>query len=177
MKIALTLIVTLILIVLVAGMVVPREFNVERDVFIKRPRSEVFAAVRSLRQHDRWNPWIKKDPATVIDYKGADNIVGSLSTWSGNDEVGAGEREITAIRDDERIDVEVRISRPMETINHSYIITEAVSENETRVKWGLTSQMRFPMNIVCLVMDLKGKLAVDFDEGLSMLKADLEQTK
>lgn len=176
MKIALITIVTLILIVLTAGMVVPSEFNVERDVFIKRPKAEVFNAVRSLRQHDRWNPWIKKDPATVIDYKGADNLIGSVSTWSGNDEVGAGEREIMAIREGERIDVEVRLSRPMEDINHSYIITEAVSENETRVKWGLTSKMRFPMNIICLVMDLKGKLALDFDEGLSMLKADLEKT-
>jgi hypothetical protein len=43
------------------------------------------------------------------------------------------------------------------------------------VKWGMQGKTPFPGNVICMVMNMKQTLAKDFDEGLAMLKADLEK--
>lgn len=176
MKATLATVAGLVVLILVLGMLAPRDLIVERDIVIDRPKAEVFNAVRSLKQHERWNPWLKRDPSATTDYNGPDNVVGATSTWKGGKDVGIGEQEITGIIEGERIDIEVRFKEPMEDTNQSHILTQSISETQTRVHWGMTSRMRFPMNLVCWIIDLKGKLSRDFDEGLALLKADLEKS-
>ena len=55
------------------------------------------------------------------------------------------------------------------------MITEAVSETQTRVKWGFEGSMAYPMNVMRLFMDMEKMIGDDFSAGLHNLKAKMEK--
>ena len=113
----------------------------------------------------------------IKNFQGTDGTVGFISSWSGNDEVGVGEQEIVNIVDGERIEVELRFKEPMEDTNRAYLLTEAVSADQTKVTWGMSGKTPFPVNVICLVMNMKETLRKDFDEGLAALKTYLSDRR
>jgi len=164
----------IVLVIAVLGAIAPTDLHVSREVVIDKPKDVVFSDLKLVKNHDHWSPWFKLDPKIVKEHRGEDGTVGFVSAWSGNDKVGVGEQEITKIAEGDRIDFELRFKKPMEETNTAYLITEAVGENQTKVKWGLQGKTPFPGSVFCLVMNLRQKLAADFDEGLGMLKKRLE---
>jgi len=159
----------------VLGLVLPKHFVVEREIVINKPKGFVFSQLKQLKNHKDWGPWAKRDPNMITEYKGTDGTVGFVSAWCGNDEVGVGEQEIKNIVEGERLDLELRFKKPMENNGEAYFVTETVGENQTKVRWGMKGESKFPMNVVCLVINMKGMLAKDFDEGLTSLKTVLER--
>jgi hypothetical protein len=159
----------------VLGMVAPTEFDVEREVVIERPRDVVFNDLRFMKNHDAWSPWMRRDPNVLRTFRGTDGTVGFVSAWSGNEEVGAGEQEITSISEGRRIDYELRFKKPMEDTSAAYLITEPVGDTRTRVKWGIKGKNPFPRNVMCLVLGMRKKIGDDFEQGLAALKARLEK--
>ncbi len=170
------LIVLLVAAVVVLTLVAPQDYRVEREVTINKPRAEVFAYVKMLKNQNDWGPWAKKDPAMKQEFRGTDGTVGFVSYWnSTNSDVGEGEQEIKKIAEGERVDTELRFKRPFESKSDAYMITESVGENQTKVKWGFSGSMPRPMNIMLLVMDIDKEVDKDFAEGLANLKAILEK--
>ncbi len=55
------------------------------------------------------------------------------------------------------------------------MITESSSENATKVKWGFSGRMDYPMNLMLLFMNMEEMLGKDLDKGLQNLKAVLEK--
>ncbi|MEO6453198.1 MAG: polyketide cyclase, partial [Ginsengibacter sp.] len=70
-------------------------------------------------------------------------------------------------------DVEVRFERPMQGIAFAPIVTEAVSENKTKVKWGMNGKSKYPFNFMNLFMD--NILGKDLQTSLATLKNVLEK--
>ncbi|MBX9766646.1 MAG: SRPBCC family protein [Bdellovibrionales bacterium] len=158
------------------GFVAPKDFHVEREVIIERPKDLVFQQLKLLRNHDQWSPWSKRDPQMKKEFRGEDGTVGFISSWSGNDEVGVGEQEITKVVEGERIETELRFKEPMEDVSQAYLVTEALGENQTKVRWGMKDTMSFPANVFCLIMNMQAKLGNDFEDGLAQLKTVIEGT-
>lgn len=173
MKKLLIALISLVVVVLLVAAIAPKEFKIEKEVVINKPVDEVFAYLKIMKNGDQWNPWIKKDPNVIRDFKGTDGTVGFISSWSGNKEVGVGEQEIKNIVKDERIDFELRFKEPMQGTNQGYFVTESLSKNQTKVKWGMTGSTPFPMNIICFFMH--GKVGKEFQQGLDDLKVILEK--
>jgi hypothetical protein len=167
--------VLLVATIAVLGAIAPTDLHVEREILIYKPKEVVFEDLKYMKGHDRWSPWFKRDPNMRKEHQGEDGTVGFVSSWSGNDQVGVGEQEITKIADGERIDYELRFKKPMEDTSAAYLITEALDTDQTKVRWGMKGKTPFPGNVICMVMNMKQTLAKDFDEGLAMLKADLEK--
>ena len=171
----------IIIVVVIAGIamaayVSPTDFKVERSVAINKPKADVFNYVKYLKNQNEWGPWFKKDPNMTLGSRGTDGTVGYVSTWdSKNDEVGAGEQEIKRIVEGERLDSELRFSRPFESKSDAYIITEAVGDNQTNVKWGFSGSMPRPLNLMMVMMDMDQAVGKDFEEGLQSLKTILEK--
>lgn len=94
---------------------------------------------------------------------------------SEQDNVGKGEQEIKNIVKGERIDFEVRFKEPFESTSPVYMTTEQVSDGQTKVKWGMKGKMPYPMNLMCLFMDMETIIGSDLETGLSNLKQVLEQ--
>ncbi len=170
------LIVLLIAVVAVVSFVTPTDFRVEREATINKPKSEVFAYIKMLKNQNEWGPWFKKDPAMKQDYRGTDGTVGFVSSWnSTKDDVGEGEQEIKKIVEGERVETELRFKKPFESRADAYMITEAAGDNQTKMKWGFTGSMPRPLNLMLVVMDMDKEVGKDFGDGLASLKTILEK--
>jgi uncharacterized protein YndB with AHSA1/START domain len=170
------LIVVLVLIagVLLTGIIAKKEFSVERTVVINKPKQAVFDYVKMLKNQDNYAVWQAKDPNTKKSYTGTDGTVGFISAWeSEHPDVGHGEQEITAIKDGERIDYELRFLKPYESSSPAYMAF-AGSGNETTVSWGFQGKMPFPSNLVLLFTSMEADLGDQLNEGLQNLKNELE---
>jgi hypothetical protein len=55
------------------------------------------------------------------------------------------------------------------------MITEAVSDNQTKVKWGFSGRMAYPLNLMKLFMNPEKSVGDDFSTGLNNLKTILEK--
>ncbi|MFZ1699715.1 MAG: SRPBCC family protein [Pyrinomonadaceae bacterium] len=170
------IVVLLVATVAIASFATATDFKVEREVTINKPKAEVFAYIKELKNQNEWGPWIKRDPAIKLDYKGTDGTVGFVSSWkSEKADVGSGEQEITKIVEGELIDSQLRFREPFESKADAYMITEASGDVQTKVKWGFSSSMPRPMNIMLLFMDMDKEVGKDFDEGLASLKSIMEK--
>lgn len=151
-----------------------KDYAVERQIAISKPKQEVFDYIKYLKNQDNYSKWATMDPDMKKSYRGTDGEVGFVSAWeSESDDVGKGEQEIMKI-DGDRIDYELRFFEPFEAQDKAYMIVEGVSESETVVKWGFDGHMDYPMNIMLLFMDFDKMLGDDLSTGLTGLKNVLE---
>ncbi|NJK95833.1 MAG: SRPBCC family protein [Bacteroidales bacterium] len=178
MKILKKILIALVIIIaipMIVALFVKKEYAVEREILINKPKHEVFGYIKYLRNQDNFSKWATMDPNMKKSYRGTDGTVGFVSAWESNqDDVGTGEQEIKKITEGERIDYELRFIKPFESTEAAYMITETVSESQTTVKWGFSGRMDYPMNLMMLFMDFEKMIGNDFETGLNRLKTELE---
>ncbi|CAN5433196.1 K(+)-transporting ATPase subunit F [soil metagenome] len=168
--------ISIVAILLIAALFVKKDFAVEREITINKPKQEVFDYLKYLKNQNNFSVWAKKDPAMKKTFIGTDGTVGFISAWdSESKDVGKGEQEIKAIKDGERLDYEIRFKVPFEATNFSFLTTESVSDSQTKVKWGFYGKSQYPFNLMMAVMDMDKTVGGDLQNGLANLKALLEQ--
>lgn len=165
----------IIVIPLIVALFVKKDYAVQREVTINKPKQEVFDYIKFLKNQDNYSKWNKIDPAMKKSYKGTDGTVGFVARWeSDNKNVGWGEQEIKKITPGERIDFELRFIKPFEATESAYMTTGTVNENQTKVTWGFNGHMNYPMNLMLLFMDMEKMIGGDLETGLNNLKSILE---
>ncbi|RDK87197.1 SRPBCC family protein [Marinirhabdus gelatinilytica] len=166
-------IVLAILIILV--LVAPKHYDVQRSVYIDRPVAEVYNYLKSVKNQDHWSPWKKKDPGMHQEFVGTDGTVGFVSKWdSDHKQVGAGQQEITALAENERVDTHITFLKPFKSESDGYLLTKPEGQG-TKVTWGFTGTHTVPMNVMMLFFNMDKAVGKDFEEGLADLKQLLEQ--
>ena len=160
---------------LVIALFVRKDYSVTRDITINKGRDEVFSYIKSLKNQDNFSKWASMDPDMKKEYRGMDGTVGFVSSWEGNKKVGKGEQEIVNIKEGERVDYKLHFIKPFEGLADAYLSTAVVSENQTKVSWGMSSSMKYPMNLMLLFMNMEKMLGDDFTTGLTNLKNILEK--
>lgn len=173
LKVILTGIVGLIVLALIVALFVKKEYAVEREIVINKPKQEVFDYIKLIKNQDNYSVWNRMYPTKKTSFKGTDGTVGFVYIWDHKE--SAGEQEITKITDGERIDMDLRFKVPFEANDRAYMITEAVSEGQTKVKWGFDGKMKYPMNLMLLFMNMEEMLGKDLQKGLEDLKVILEK--
>lgn len=158
---------------LIIALFVKKEYAVQREITINKPKAEVFNYVKYLKNQDNYSKWVRMDPNMKKDFRGTDGTVGFVYAWEGNKKAGKGEQEIKKIMEGERVDVEVRFEKPFAGIAATPITTEAVSQNQTKVKWGMNGKSKYPLNFMNLFMD--NMLGKDLETSLTTLKTILEK--
>lgn len=176
LKIAGIIIGLFVALILVLSFSVDTDFETERSVVIDKPNQEVFDYVKYLRNQYNYSVWGALDPDMRQDFRGTDGTVGFVSAWEGNEDAGAGEQEIVGMVEGERIDYELRFFEPFESTSNTFMSTEAISENQTRVTWGMSGSMPRPMNIMLLFIDMEELIGSDYETGLNNLKLILEES-
>lgn len=162
---------------LLAALVLPSSYQVERSVSINKPKDQVFSYLVLLKNQDNFSVWMALDPNVKKTYQGEDGTVGFVSGWqSEKDEVGVGEQEITAIEPGSRIDYELRFISPFASVSPAYLLTEQLAADQTKVTWGFKGEMPYPMNLLLVVMDMEQMIGRDLQQGLDKLKVVLEQS-
>ncbi len=165
----------LIAIPLLVALFLPKEYSVSRDVTINKPKELVFAYVKSLKNQNNWATWNQMDPNQKNEYKGEDGTPGFIHAWVGNPEnVGTGEQEIIKISEGERIDFELRFTIPWESTASAWITTEGSGDMQTKVTWGMSGKMPYPMNFMQVFMNMEDMIGTQYAKSLVNLKEILE---
>ena len=169
-------IVGIIILLLVTGLFVNGKYAVVREVTINKSKVEVFDYVKYLKNQSNYSVWAKIDPAMKTEFRGVDGTIGFVSAWdSKNPDAGKGEQKIIEIDEGNRIDYELHFIEPFESTDFAYMTTTAVNDSVTSVKWGFNGEMKYPMNLMMLTMNMEKMLAPDLENGLNDLKALLEK--
>lgn len=167
--------VAIIVLALVIALFIKKEYLIEREISINKPKAEVFEYIKYLKNQDNYSVWATMDPNMIKEFRGTDGSVGFVSAWeSQNKNVGKGEQEIVKIDEGNRIDYELRFVEPFEDKGNTYLITESLGDSSTKVKWGYTGKMKYPMNLMKLFMNMDKMLGPDLETGLSNLKTLME---
>jgi hypothetical protein len=163
-------------IVLILGLIAPKEISCTKEIVINKPLEETFDYVVLLKNQNDYSKWALMDPSMKKTFTGTDGTVGFISAWkSENKNVGSGEQEITKIVKNKRIDFELRFKEPMEATNYAWMTTTAVDAKHTKVAWGFKGDMAYPMNTLNLFTDMGQVIGNDFEIGLKNLKRNLER--
>ncbi len=169
-------IIGLIALLLIVALFAKKEYSVVRDITIDKPKQEVFDYVKNIKNQNYYSKWNMTDPNAVKTYTGTDGTVGFIASWDSKmNDVGQGEQEIKKIQDGERLDMELRFTRPFKATDYAYMTTESISGNQTKVSWGFYGKMDYPMNIMLLMYNMDKTLGGDMNAGLLNLKAILEK--
>jgi len=171
----LAVIAAIVAVVLIAALFVDKQYSIKREIIINRPLGEVFDFVRHLTNQEKFNKWVMTDPNMKKELRGTDGTVGFVYAWNGNKAAGEGELEITGLREGERVDTEVRFVRPFKSIARTPIVTEPVTQDQTRVIWGMEGENKYPLNLMTAM--LAGVLGKDLEVSLQSLKRVLESAK
>lgn len=176
LKRILVLLILIVSVVLIAAYFMPKDYAVEREITINKPADSVFNYVRYLKNQNQFSVWATIDPKMKSTYKGTDGSVGAISAWESDvKDVGVGEQEITKITDGKRIDFALRFKEPMNDTAVGFMSTEAVSANQTKVKWGINGIFPYPMNVMMPMMKMDEMIGKDLQKGLENLKNKMEQ--
>ena len=163
----------IIALLLIIALFTKKGYAIQREVIINEPLQKVFDYVKYLKNWDNFNERAVADPSKRNEFKGTDGTVGFIYAWSGNKKVGEGEKEIMLITEGKKIETEIRFVKPFALTGYTNMVTEPVSENQTKVTFSNASTLKYPLNFLLLMVE-KG-IAKDMEISLSALKNILEK--
>lgn len=167
----------IIALIFIGALFVKKEYAITRSIMIAKSRQEIFNYIRYLKNQKEYSKWVMTDPDKKEEFRGTDGQVGFVYYWNGNQQAGEGEQEITAMKENERIDIEVRFVRPFAGLATTPFVLESAGDNQTKVIWGMSSAMKYPMNIMLLFLNMEKMLGNDLEISLNNLKRILETGK
>lgn len=169
LKYALFTILGLIGLALVVAAFVPKTFHAEGSAVINKPNAEVFNYVKHIKNQENFGVWFEQDPNIIKTSEGTDGTEGFKYSWK-SEEVGNGSQVITKITENSRVDIDLFLMDSTIPAK-SFFTTEAVSANETKVRWVVDGEMPYPFNLMSLFYDMNK----DFEKGTANLKTVLEK--
>ena len=172
LKFLLFFILAIIAIALISALFIKKEYKIEKEISINRPKQPVFDYIKYLKNQPEYSYWATLDTNMKVTYTGTDATVGFISAWKGNKEAGSGEQEIVKIEDGKQVDYALRFKEPMESNLSAYMATDSTGPGTTRVRWALYGTSKYPMNLMNPFMD--GLMSDDLNIGLANLKRKLE---
>ena len=166
----------IIALALIIALFMPKEYAVEREITINKPVDSVFNYVKYLKNQNEFSVWANIDPNMKSTFTGTDGAVGAISSWESKvKEVGIGEQEITKINEGKRLDFELRFKEPMNDTAMGFMSTEMISDNQTKVKWGINGLIPYPINLMLPFMKMDDMIGNDLQKGLENLKVKMEK--
>jgi uncharacterized protein YndB with AHSA1/START domain len=161
----------IVVVLLFAGLLLPKDWQVERDIVIQTPPSAVFPYLNSLKKWREWTVWYAREPELATEYSGPDAGVGATSRWKSDD--GRGAMMILESRPERRVDYQLLLDGG-EFVMHGSLHLIPV-DAATRVVWragGVGGD-----NPVERYMTLMFKFWIgrDFEQSLARLKERLEK--
>jgi uncharacterized protein YndB with AHSA1/START domain len=148
----------------------PTDYRVARTAVLAAPREKLFEYVNDQRKFNEWNPWLKLDPNSKLDYKGPAAGVGSVSSWKGDRNVGAGVSTITESKPNELVRFHMQWLEPM-TGTSTVDFTFKPEADKTAVTWEMYGQNDFLGKAISLVFDCESMCGPQFEKGLAALNA------
>jgi hypothetical protein len=161
-----------LVVLVVAAYMLPRNVHVDRSITINAPRQAVFSQINGYATFNKWSPWFELDPKAKYTVEGPATGVGAKMSWVGDPStLGSGSQVITASQLDERVATDVDFGQGGIA---KQVISLAADGAGTKVTWGIDVDLGMnPVNrYFGLAFD--GMIGKDFDKGLKNLKKHVE---
>lgn len=160
--------------VLIAGLIVKKDYHIDRSITINAPKDSVWAFVNSLQKMEKWSPWLDKDSTAKTSHEGQEGAVGSIYRWDGNKDVGKGNQTITKTEAPGNIESHINFIKPFSGEADVYMHLSDTTGG-TKVTWGFDTKYKYPMNVMQLFVNMDKMMGEQYDKGLSRLKALAEK--
>ena len=162
------IILVIIAVLVIAALLLPKNYNVEKSTIINKPRAEVTDRVSNLNYYSQWNPWQQTDPTTKFTITGTPGSPGHKYAWEGK-KVGVGELRLIGM-DEKHIHFELEFFKPFKSkAKDNWLFEKWGDGNETKVTWQNSGELSFP--IARLMGPIINKnLNQQFVTGLNNLK-------
>ena len=153
----------------------PDIFHVERTAAVDASPHVVHAIINDLHQWDRWSPYDKLDPNMKKSHSGPETGTGSIYSWEGNDQVGAGKLTIVDSRPDEAVMMKLEFTRPFEC-SSDVKFTVIPTDKGSSVSWSMDGKNTFFCRFFSLFMNMDRMIGNDFEVGLANLNKIANET-
>jgi hypothetical protein len=164
--------VTLVVLLVVIGFLLPRQVHVERSIVINAPQAQMFEALNSFKRFNEFSPWAALDPNTQYTYEGPESGVGAKMRWvSSSDDVGSGTNEIVESKAPDFIRTKLDFGGQLAEATFTF----EPADGATRVTWSFDGDLgdNPVMRFVGLMFDKW--IGGDYEKGLARMKQVMEQ--
>lgn len=157
----------LIVALLIAASLMPKAYNVEKTIVIKKPVPEVMNYIGDLNHYSKWNPWQQADPTAKSTISGTPKISGHQYAWVGK-KTGVGSLTLKDM-DDRHIHFLLEFFKPWKSKAKDNWLFEPWGEGEAKITWQNSGDLPWPMARLMGPMITKN-LNHQFEQGLNNLK-------
>jgi hypothetical protein len=157
----------LIIALLIVAALLPKVYNVEKIVIIKKPVRDVMKRVSDLNEYSKWNPWQQSEPAANKKITGIPGTAGHVYAWQGK-KIGVGSLTISSI-DDKHIHFALEFLKPWKSKAKDNWLFEHWGDDETKVTWQNSGNLPWPMARLMGPI-INKNLNHQFEAGLNNLK-------
>ena len=148
-------------------------FHIERSIEIDAPPETVYNTVVNYESWTKWSPWLCAEPDAVVTVSENPNSIGSIYSWEG-EIVGAGEIEHIKLQPGQRIDDEIRFSKPFKSKSNVAFDLQP-SGPGTKLSWIMDGSL--PWFMFWMKSTLQTFIGMDYERGLKMIKELIETGK
>ncbi len=159
----------LVLLIVIVGLLSPRQIRIQRSLTISAPPESLFAQVNEPKKWENWSKWYRDEPTMNLTYFGGQSGAGAGYEWHGKKQ-GNGRLVITKSEPAQRVDYDVDF---MENGSGKGFATFEPKGTETLVTLGMDTDMGANpfMRVMGLFMD--ALVGPDFEAGLNNMKASI----
>ena len=143
--------------------------HVQKSVFIKKPKEEVFNIVNDFHSWSNWSPWLILEDNVKVNIE----TDGKKYNWTGN-LVGSGNMSVTKEIENQKVEYDLNFIKPFKS--YAKIGFELKSkDNGTEVLW--TMDTKLPFFMFWMKKKMEFFLGMDYERGLQLLKDWCEDGK
>lgn len=151
---------------LLLGTILPKDYSVQRTVFIPADADLIHESVVDLRVWPEWTPWNSQlDPTLIYTYEGGEPGVGFRSRWSG-ESAGKGSLEITSAEKGRGIVYVMKFEGfpPLDGI-----IDIQATKGGSTIMWKMSGELEPPLG-GWISMTMDSALGADMEKALAGLE-------
>lgn len=164
---------TAVVLLFVAGFVLPSQVHVERSLLISAPPTKIFPLVSDLNKWDAWSPWAEMDPNATMTISGTG--VGQTMQWHSEDpQVGDGTQKVIGLESPNYVTTHLDFG---DQGMADAMLKLTPQDEGTLVSWSLDSDMRAGVPTLMQPIStyfgfmMDGMIGKDYEQGLNNLKA------
>jgi len=162
----------LILVFVVVGALLSREYRVTRSVLVKSEPAKIHTLVGDLKRWDEWTPWKEADPTIVTTFGPSTMGVGASQSWTGTD--GAGRLTFTKCDPATGVACDMALMHGDREMPSRSWISYAPASGGTQVEWGIEGVMDMPVIGGYFARASDMLMGSMFEKGLEKLKSRAE---
>ena len=171
LKIVGGIIVVLVALAIIAEVSLSPKSHIERSIVVNASPAAIFPLINSLKNMNKWSPWLGKDPKSKVTFEGPDAGVGAKMKWE-SQQLGNGAQWILESNPDQHMKSAMDFS--MEGTYTSDIFLTPVDQG-TKVTWSYDGDVTNTGIGTSLMGRVMGKfmdnmLGPDYEKGLAQLK-------